>query len=132
MRNRYRFSYSIFDVIYNYMWPLNKFCCCFRRSIRNLHSRYALYNKGEEKFQKEFDAIEFARTQRKLKMLVHWLMDKSELFLSTYQKSNALSLTSDSESSHSDDPAYTKIPKMLSNAKTKQNHIVAVNKFFVC
>ena len=131
MRNRYRYSYSVFDVFYNYMWPVNRLCCCFRRSLRNLHSRLVLYNKGEEKFIKEFDAVEFARTQRKLKMLVHWLMDKSELFLTAYQKTNAISLFTDSESSQSDDPAYLKIPKMLSRAKTKQKHIVTVDKFFV-
>ena len=103
---------------------------CWKKSLKNLHTRYLLFKKGEDKISQEFDAVEFARSQRKLKMLIHWLMDKSERFLTVYQKSNALSLSTESDS-NSDDPAYTKVPKMLSNAKTKQNHIVIVNKFFV-
>ena len=46
-------------------------------------------------------------------------MDKSERFLTAYQKSNAISLSTESDS-NSDDPAYTKIPKIFSKAKEKQ------------
>ena len=113
------------------MWPVNTLCSCFRLSLRNLHYRLALYNKGKKKFIKEFDTVEFVRTQRKLKMLVHWLLGKSELFLTAYKKTNAISFFIDSESSQSDDPAYFIIRKMLSSAKTKQKHIATVNKFFV-
>ena len=80
------------------------------------------FKKGEKMFTKEFDVVEFARTQRKLKMLMHSLMDESERFLAPYQKLNAISLLSDSNVSESDDPVYTKIPKLLSNSKFKQNH----------
>ena len=57
-------------------------------------------------------------------------MDKSERFLSVYQKSNAISLSSESEN-QSDDPDYTKIPKMLASEQEKQDHVLAVNCFFV-
>ena len=97
MRKRYRYSYSIFDLAYNFLVPVKVFCCC-KRSLRNLHSRYLLYKKAEDKFAQEFDAVEFARSQRKLKMLMHWLMDKSERFLTAYQKSNAISLSTESDS----------------------------------
>ena len=103
---------------------------CWKKSLRNLHTRYLLFKRGEDKISKEFDAVEYARSQRKLRMLIHWLMDKSERFLTAYQKSNAISLSTESDS-NSDDPAYTKIPKILSKAKEKQKHIVTVNKFFV-
>ena len=129
MRKRYRYSYSIFDLAYNFLVPVKVFCCC-KRSLRNLHSRYLLYKKAEDKFAQEFDAVEFARSQRKLKMMMCWLMDKSERFLTAYQKSNAISLSTESDSL-SDDPAYTKIPKMLASSKTKQKHVVQVNRFFV-
>ena len=89
------------------------------------------FKKGEEKFSKEFDVVEFARTQRKLKMLMHSLMDESERFLAPYQKLNAISILSESDSSHSDDPNYTKIPKLLSKAEIKQKHALVVDKFFV-
>ena len=129
MKKRYRYSYSILDIAYNYLMPAKVFFC-WKKSLRNLHTRYLLFKRGEDKLSKEFDAVEFARSQRKLKMLMHWLMDKSEKFLTAYQKSNAISLSTESDS-NSDDPAYTMIPKMLSNGKTKQKHIVIIDKFFV-
>ena len=64
------------------------------------------FKKGEEMFAKELDIVEFARTQRRLKMLMHSLMDESERFLAPYQKLNAISLLSDSNSSQIDDLAY--------------------------
>ena len=82
-------------------------------------------------FAKEFDVVEFVRTQRKLKMLINMLMDDSERFLAPYQKVNAISLASDSDKSESDDPAYKKIPKMKSNTEEKQNHNVIIEQFFV-
>lgn len=130
MKRRFRYSYSVLDLAYNFLVPVKLFCCC-KRSLRNLHSRYLLFKRAEHRFAAEFDAVEFARSQRKLKMLMHWLMDKSERFLTAYQKSNAVSLSPQSASSASDDPAYTKIPKMLSDSKTKQKHVVLVDKFFV-
>ena len=57
-------------------------------------------------FAKEFDVVEFTRTQRKLKMLMHSLMDESERFLAPYQKLNAISLLSESDSSQIDDLGY--------------------------
>ena len=65
-------------------------------------------------------------------MLMHSLMDESERFLlAPYQRLNAISLLSDIGDSESDDPAYSKIPKMLSNAKIKEEHKLIVDKFFV-
>ena len=64
------------------------------------------FKKGEEMFAKEFDVVEFTRTQRRLKMLMHSLMDESERFLAPYQKLNAISLLSDSDSSQIDEFAY--------------------------
>ena len=109
--------------------PIKVFFCC-KKSLRNLHTRYLLFKRGEDKLSKEFDVVEFARSQRKLKMLMHWLMDKSEKFLTAYQKSNAISLSTESDS-NSDDPAYTKIPKMLTKGIDIQNHCIIVSKFFV-
>ena len=129
MKRRFRYSYSIVDILYNYI-AITKVFYCWRKKLRNIHDRHLLFKKGEDKFTKEFDAVDFARTQRKLKMLIHWLMDKSERFLSVYQKSNAISLSSESEN-QSDDPDYTKIPKMLASEQEKQDHVLAVNCFFV-
>ena len=89
------------------------------------------FKKGEDKFLKEFDAVEFVRTQRKLKMLMNSLMNEDERFFTPYQKTNALSLLSNSDNSDFDDHDYTKIPKFLSSAKIKQRHSVIIDKFFV-
>ena len=129
MRKRYRYNYSMFDIIYNLVIPFKVICCC-KNKLNNIHTRYKLFKKGQKKLEKEFDAVEFARSQRKLKMLIYWLMDKSERFLAVYQKSNAISLSTESESLP-DDPSYTKIPKMLDKEETKQNHGLIVNRFFV-
>ena len=129
MKRRYRYSYSILDLAYSYLIPIKIFCCC-KKTLRNIHTRYLLFKKGEEKFAKEFDAVSFVRNQRRLKMMINWLMDKSERFLAVYQKSNAISLSTESED-QSDDPVYTNVPKMLSNINLKQKHIGIVNKFFV-
>ena len=64
-------------------------------------------------------------------MLMHSLMDESERYLAPYQKSNAISLLSDSNSSLSDDSAYSEIPKLLWDSTQKRNHVVSVNKFLV-
>ena len=89
------------------------------------------FKKGEDKFLKEFDAVEFVRTQRKLKMLMNSLMNEDERFFTPYQKTNSLSLLSNSDNSDFDDHDYTKIPKFLSSAKIKQRHSVVIDKFFV-
>ena len=89
------------------------------------------FKKGEEKYTNEFDAVEFARTQRKLKLLMNSLMDENKRFLAPYQKLNAISLLSDSDSNNSDNSAYSKIPKMHSKSEIKKRHRSSINEFFV-
>ena len=89
------------------------------------------FKKGEEMLNKELDIVEFARTQRKLKMLTNSLMDESERFLAPYQKLNAICLLSDSDKNENDDPDYAKIPKLLSNKNLKQLHSLTIERFMV-
>ena len=89
------------------------------------------FKKGEEMLNKELDIVEFVRTRRKLKMLTNSLMDESERFLAPYQKLNAISLLSDSDKNETDDPDYTKIPKLLSNKNLKQLHSLTIERFMV-
>ena len=89
------------------------------------------FKKGEDKFSEELDVVSFTRSQRELKMLMHSMMNEHQRFLAPYQKLNAISLLSDSESNNSDDLAFSKIPKMLSKADGKQRHREAINQFFV-
>ena len=131
MRMRFRYNYSVYDLSYNLLFPFKCFGKYCRKSIYNIHSRYTLFQKGESRLAKELDIISFARTQRKQKILMHSLMDESERYLAPYQKSNAISLLSDSNSSLSDDSAYSEIPKLLWDSKQKRNYVASVNKFLV-
>ena len=122
MKSRYRYSFSFMDIVYNYLNIFNVLGLCWRSRLKSLNQRHKLYAKGEDKFLEEFDAVSFARTQRKLKMLLNWLMDKSERFLAVYQKTNAIWLSSDSESSSSRHDLYKEVPKLFLNATLLQKH----------
>ena len=85
-----------------------------RKNALNLHTRYLIFKKGESKFVKEFDVVEFAKTQRKLKMLVLSLMDDNKRYLASYQKLNAISLLSNSDSNDSNNSESLKLPNLVS------------------
>ena len=87
-------------------------------------------SKGKKKYERELDVIKFVRYQRKLKMIMDWLMDKSSRFLSAYQKSNTINLSTESENL-SDDSVYAKIPYMLDKDTVKIVHHEIVTEFFV-
>ena len=131
MKSRFRYDYSFLDIAYNFAFPFKWLMGRWKRNIYNIHSRFLLFKNGEKKLLKEFDAVEFARTQRKLKMLMHSLMGENERLLAPYQMLNSISLLSDSSSNHSDDPAYSKIPKLFWDAKAKQKHWEIIEGFFV-
>ena len=101
-----------------------------KKGLNNPHTRYKLFERGEYKLMHEFDWIEFARNQRKLKMLIHWLMDTSERFMTVYQKTNAVNLHSSSDSVHSDDPAYLRVPKLFANNSKIDEHKILIDQFF--
>ena len=105
-------------------------CCDASNRVKTMHQRHRLYLKGKRKFVAEFDAVAFARAQRKLKMLMNWLMDKSDHYLAVFQRSNALCLTSDSSST---DSAYNKVPKLHSvqtDRQTGKNTQLRSTSFF--
>ena len=57
-------------------------------------------------------------------------MDKSERFLAVYQKTNAICISSDSESSSSGHDLYKDVPKLLSDFSYQQKHCDNIGKFF--
>ena len=130
MKRRYKYSYNVFDYIYNLAWPL-PLIPWRKRHLLSLYNRYRLLKKGEDMYIKEFDAVYFAWSLKNLKMLVASLMDDSERFLSTYQHFNAITLASDSNSSNSSDDPYKKIPKLLSSRLKRFKHEKWVDDFFV-
>jgi len=110
MKARRSYNYTTLDYLYNLWWCLKskKFC---NNKPMSLYNRYQLFKKGSKLFINELDIVNYARSLRKLKMLVHSLMDDHEKFLSFYQHSNTIDLDwTDSDS----DFEIQKIPKMFS------------------
>lgn len=134
MKKRFRYSYSAFDFAYNLLWPVKWFfrCrwCSHPRPL-SLPGRHRLYAKGEDKFTREFDAVEFARNQRRLKMLVDSLIGEHDKFLAVYQQANAIAAYRSSEGSESEDSGYAKVPPLLSQAASKVAHFQLVENFMV-
>jgi len=84
---------------------------------------------------KEFDAEYFARTMRKVHLLLATQMDDSERFVANYQQCNAIRLDGSSSSSDNEDDnpdkQYMKIPRVNSKMKKKEIHSRKVMKFLV-
>ncbi|CAI2382796.1 unnamed protein product [Moneuplotes crassus] len=131
MKRRMRYHWKVSDFVYNLFSPITWLLCGWwmKKNRLNAHTRMKLYEKGEAKFLNEFDAVYYARCMRNLNTLVGSLMDDSERFMITYQKTNCISADGETESCYSDDN-YDDVPKMFSKAKKKQ-HQVKVDDFMV-
>lgn len=101
-----------------------------KRNPLNLKKRLELFDKGETKFIKEFDAVYYARNIRNLTTLVTSMVDENERFMISYQKCHSISLYSDTTSSMSDEN-YDGIPKVFSKDKIKRQHRAKVDDFMV-
>ncbi|CAI2386664.1 unnamed protein product [Moneuplotes crassus] len=122
MRSRIRYDWNLSDFLVNLC---SLFSCCFCRCIKR---RYELFEKGEKKFIKEFDAVYYARNMRNLNTLVTSMMDDSEKVMITYQKQNAIPAESD-ETSENEDENFDDVPKMFSSKILKQKHIEKIDFF---
>lgn len=125
MKRRMRYDWKITDFLYTFISPL---CCCCRSRKLGVSTRHKLHKMGEDKFIKEFDAVYYANSMRNLNTLVSSLMDDSERFMITYQKSNCLSLSQ--ESGDSSDPGGFELPKIFQKKRKKQ-HIARIDDFMV-
>jgi hypothetical protein len=69
-----------------------------------------MFNKGENKFIKEFDAVRFVRMTRNLKMIVSSIMNDSQRFIASYQKINTIhhDINSSSDSMSSEEGNQTR------------------------
>ena len=101
-----------------------------KKNPLNLKKRLELYDKGETKFIKEFDAVYYARSIRNLTTLVTSMIDENERFMIAYQKCHSIPLDSDTTSSFSDEN-YDGIPKVFSKEKKKLQHKAKVDDFMV-
>ena len=89
-----------------------------------------IFNKGEDKFIQEFDAVHYAKSIRNLNTLMAAMLDDSEKFMVKYQKSSLISLES-SESESSNESDENDIPKLYSNVNRKAKHKIKIDEFIV-
>lgn len=84
-----------------------------------------LFEKGSQKFIKEFDAEYYVKSLRKLKTLMDSLMNDEERVISVYQHSNVVAAYDTNSSS---DDGYSKIPKLFSkNEESIEDHQKSIN-----
>lgn len=129
MKERRRFNFSVFDFIYNLYCLIGWMFCC-KRKRSSLFKRYKYYEYGENKYMKEFDAAYYAKSIRRLEMLVNTFMDDSERYLVNYQKNNTISLHSDYTATSDSDDEFKKAPKMISKKTKKELHSQRIEEFF--
>jgi len=132
MRQRVRYDWKITDFIFNFFRLFSFLFCCInkKKNKLNVKKRLELYDKGETKFIKDFDAVYYARSIRNLTTLVTSMIDQNERFMISYQKTNAISLDSSTTSSHSDEN-YDGVPKLFAKEKKKLEHRNRVDEFMV-
>ena len=94
-----------------------------------VYNRYKLYEQGIDKFTKEFDAEYYSKSLRNLKILVAFLMDDNERFISSFQQYNALSLQNIDYESESEDEATKDMPKYLQKDDCAEQHRENINEF---
>eukprot|EP00343_Euplotes_focardii_P001167 CAMPEP_0205800820 /NCGR_PEP_ID=MMETSP0205-20121125/2604_1 /ASSEMBLY_ACC=CAM_ASM_000278 /TAXON_ID=36767 /ORGANISM="Euplotes focardii, Strain TN1" /LENGTH=202 /DNA_ID=CAMNT_0053064541 /DNA_START=1333 /DNA_END=1938 /DNA_ORIENTATION=+ len=93
----------------------------------NVKNRYKLYQKGEDKFTEEFDAIYYAKSIRNLNTLVSSLLDDSEKFMIRFQKCNTITLKSGSDNDSNSDG--NEAPKLFSKLGAKALHKIKIDEF---
>ena len=132
MKRTVRYDWRVSDFIFNLFRLFSFLYCCDGKGGKrlNVKKRLELYDKGETKFTKEFDAVYYARSIRNLTTLVSSMIDEKERFLITYQKANAISLDSSTSSSNSD-KNYDGVPKLFAKDKKKMKHKKKVDEFMV-
>ncbi|CDW85794.1 UNKNOWN [Stylonychia lemnae] len=107
--NRGRFSYTIQDIIHYILK-----CMCFRNIEENrrkkLYKRHFLFDKAQEKFGQELDAIRIVKTLRKFKMLAQALLSQKHRLVLKFQRQNLIETSS--SSSDSDNNNYDTVRLM--------------------
>ncbi|TNV84898.1 hypothetical protein FGO68_gene5339 [Halteria grandinella] len=111
---RTRFSYGYREITH-YLVK----CRCFtlQKSKKNLSKndkQHFLYNKGNEKLERELDVVNLVKSIRQLRLMAQVLLSQNERILLKFQRQNMIELTS--SSSDSDDHRYDTV-KLLNSKK---------------
>ena len=128
IQNRFKYSYSFLDIIYNIFYPLKCIKCSWKKNTNSLHQRYKIFLKGEEQYIKEFDATKFIRKQRKLNLIVKHLINQKEQTLFKFQKWNALNFDTSSSENLSDKFECISMPAFISSINSKKVYFETINK----
>lgn len=129
MKDRYRFYWKFIDLFYNTLGYLRYCfrCCVNKKNPMNIQKRLEIYNIGEDKYIKEFDAIEFAKNMRNLNTLLKAMLNKEERYLVQHQKSHVLILDDDEPKP----PEPQKVPKLFTQKEAREVYNSKIEKFMV-
>jgi hypothetical protein len=130
MRNRFKYDWRLSDFLFTFVAPCSFICDCSKNKKFGFKQRLGLFEKGETKYIKEFDAVYYAQNIRNLKTLVTSMMDDSERFLVAYQRYHSISAFSDTASSHEDED-YDDVPNLYAGKEKKDKHLLKVDEFMV-
>jgi hypothetical protein len=92
--SRKRFNYGIKDLI-EYIWK----CLCLRRNLRSLKKKHRLFEKCEEKLDKELDVVHILKIGRQFKILSQILLDQRQKVMARFQRRYLVDTSSSSEES---------------------------------
>ncbi|CAI2383311.1 unnamed protein product [Moneuplotes crassus] len=86
LNNKRRYNYSHLDMIYN------SFCLFKRRKwCRKKYINSQIYNKGFEKYSLDTDICNIISVCHQSKLLIEWLLDEKQIFLSKFGNKSSLS-----------------------------------------
>ena len=129
MGRRVRYDWNWKDFLFNSFRIFSCLFCCIKNRPMNVKNRLRFYDKGEQKFIKEFDALTFAKSIRNLNNLVEAMLDDDEKIMVKYQKVNVITPESDSE--HEDKQGKEEVPKLFSQKQNKEVHTLRISTFMV-
>lgn len=114
----------------------NLLCCCKALSCNKnkpygFYNRFQLLEKGLDKFSSEFDAEQYAKSIRNLKMLVSSVMDENERSLGKFQHTNTISLIKSESDEESEGEIDKEMPKLIERKSTLAHHRNIVDKFLL-
>lgn len=81
IKSRKRYNYTYRDLCYN------AFCCCkcsSKSKSMTMYKRFQLYKQAADRITEEFDAIKFAKTQRKLNAMMDLLLSNDQKFVTEF------------------------------------------------
>lgn len=112
IKSRKRYNYTYRDLCYN------AFCCCKCNSKSNsmtMYRRFQLYKQAADRITEEFDAIKFAKTQRKLNAMMDLLLSKDQKFITEFDYTHTIGGLQNNQTSE----VSEELPLLITTSSTK-------------